>query len=796
MISWFSETVIRFRIAVLLVMTLLTLVLGGFALHVQIKTKFSDLLPRNHPYVEVDQKYKSSFGSSNLVTIMLTVDKGDIFRTDVLGMIRAVTRDLRTVDGVNQFGITSLASKKLKEIKSSTYEIATKPLMWPDVPKTEDDIARLKAAVTNNGLVYGQYVSRDLKSALITVDFIDRLVDYDKAYAEINKVVDQNKIPGVTYRIVGDPILYGWISAHLNETGLIFLLSTSVLGLILFVCSRTWYGTVLPLLSGLLSAVWALGFASLIGFNFDPLIVVLAFLVSARSVSHTVQLIMRFEDEVARGRLNARNNSIVSIKSQFIPGTLGVIVDAGAIMLVAMTPIPLLEKVAVIGTFWVSTIMITAFVVAPVLLSWVRRPGRAVTSIDINPAFDWLLERFALLAVSKWKAAIFATTIVIVAGACFYSMGLKIGDAQAGSPILWPDSQFNRDSASINATFPGSDRMFIVVDGEKDDAIKNPEILAYMQGLQRHIEAQPQIGATVSVADIIPKMMRTMHENNPRYEQIGVDAATNGELLYMYLQGSDPDDLDQFIDRKARSASITAFFRDRQGDTIRTAVARIKDYVATHPLQNGHVLLAGGLIGEIAAVNEVILADQINSIAFALLVVIIASAIAYRSMGSGILFMVPVVIANVITFAFMAIAGIGMNVNTLPVAALGIGLGVDYAFYVVDRIKEEIEDGHPMSEAIRISLLTAGKAVLVTAITMSVGVCIWMLSALRFQADMALLMSLWLFVSATSALVLLPALVAFFKPRFVTGDSNSIEVLEAGSRTTFGALGFMSAAEE
>ncbi|MFA5120682.1 RND family transporter [Zavarzinia sp.] len=771
MIDIFSRAVVRHRFPVLIAMAVVTVVMGWFALHVQIKTRFTDLLPRNHPYVQVDQDYKASFGSSNLVTIMVSADQGEIFTPEILGNIRDITLALRTIEGVNQFGITSLASKKLKEIRSSTYEIETRPLMWPDVPRSADAVAALRAAVLNNGLVYGQYVARDLKSALITVDFIDRLVDYDTAFAQINQVIDAHRLPGVTYRVVGDPMLYGWIGANLGETGLVFLLSVAVLGIILFLCSRTWYGTVLPLLSGLLSAVWALGFAELIGFNFDPLIVVLAFLVSARSVSHTVQLIMRFEDEVDRGRTNARANAVVSVRSQFVPGTLGVVVDAGAIILVAMTPIPLLEKVAVIGTFWVCTIVVTAFVVAPVLLSYVRRPGHVLLGLDVNHLFEGLLRISATVASSRWRIGIFASTAVVVGAAGFYALGLKIGDAQAGSPILWPDSTFNRDSAAVNATFPGSDRMFIVIDGGSQDAMKDPALLAYMQDLQRYIEAQPQVGATVSVADLLPKVMRTLHENNPRYEQIGPDAATNGELLYMYLQGSDPDDLDQFVDRTAAAGAITIYFRDRQGDTIRTAVARIKDFVAHHPPPLGRVLLAGGLIGQIAAVNEVILADQIISIAAALLVVILASAFAYRSMGSGLLFMVPVVIANVITFAFMALAGIGMNVNTLPVAALGIGLGVDYAFYVVDRIKEEVESGLPLGEAIRISLMTAGKAVFVTALTMSVGVCVWMLSALRFQADMALLMSLWLFVSALSALVLLPSLVAFFKPRFVIGHS-------------------------
>jgi predicted RND superfamily exporter protein len=217
---------------------------------------------------------------------------------------------------------------------------------------------------------------------------------------------------------------------------------------------------------------------------------------------------------------------------------------------------------------------------------------------------------------------------------------------------------------------------------------------------------------------------------------------------------------------------VTFFFRDHQGTTIRTAIARLQEFIAQNPDSQVQIQLAGGLVGVLAAANEVILEAKIESIALALVVLILTCAIVYRTLHSGTLFMVPVLLSNTVTFSFMALMGIGMNVNTLPIAALGIGLGVDYAFYVVDEIKEKMARGMSVEEAISHSLLGAGRGVFITAFTLILSVVVWYVSSVRFQAEMGLLMALWLTVSSMSALILMPSLVYLIKPRFVVGSGS------------------------
>lgn len=777
MIKRFSEFCIRRRAWVAGLIGILTLILSYFAMHVEVRTVFEDMLPSAHPYVKVHEKFKDTFGGSNMVTIMLEVDKGDVFQPLVMEKVRTLTLELRKVSAVNAFQIVSLASKKIKEVRASTDGIETRALMWPDLPANAAGYDALRDAVLRNPLVYGPYVSKDLKATLVTVDFIDRQVDYSTVFKEINALVREvNKDHAVRIRVVGDPILYGWVNYYLSETVQLVALALAVTLALLFLLLRTWRGMLLPLLAGLVSAIWALGISKLLGIHFEPLVIVVAMLITSRAVSHSVQIVNRFDDElhaIEAGGETASDAARIALTDLFRPGMLGIIADAGCMAVVAMSPIPMLQKLTVLSVVWVCTLTVSAVILTPVMLSWIRQPRGYAHRIDVMPYLHRILDFAAHVATGRMRHAVLVCTAVVMAASGAYAFKLKIGDANPGSPILWPDSTYNLDSAAINQKFQGADRMFVVVGGTgKRDLIKQTEVLDSMNRFQRFMEAQPEIGGTVSIADVLPVVNRTLREGNPRYQELGDTQAVNGNIMATLDSVSEPGDMDRFVDAQNANAAVTLMFRDRQGATIRTAVARIKEFIANDPLPEGSYMLAGGLIGVMAATNEVILSSQIEAVALALLVLVIICTVVYRSTVAGMLFMVPVIISNTLTFSFMAWKGIGMSINTVPVAALGIGLGVDYAFYIADRIKEELALGASPEEAISTALHSAGLGVVVTAGVLILSTLLWWASSLRFQADMGLLMAMWLGVSAMSALFVMPAIIYVFRPEFIFGRAG------------------------
>ncbi|MDY0207597.1 MAG: MMPL family transporter [Pseudomonas sp.] len=782
-VTWLSLWAIRNRLLVCITVGIITLFFAAVLANLDIRTRFSDMVPHGHPYVDVHQKYQDSFAASNRVTIMVKAKEGDIFRDDVLGEVQRITYDLQQVEGVNPTQIVSLASKKLKRVNASSEGIETRPMMWPDLPETAQDMLELRQAVLNNPLVYGLFVDRDLSSALIQVDFYDHLVDYEKIFPQIQTILDASMLKdSVSLHLVGEPILYGWVAYYLGETVSLALLSLAAMLILLFVFSRTWRGTLLPLLAGLVSAIWSLGFGTLLGYNFDPLVIVVAFIITARAFSHSVQLITRFDDLAVGESIDPARAAEQTMRELFRPSMLGLYADAGAILCVILTPIPLMHKVAIIGSIWVMTITVSAVLLTPALLSYVKRPQGFVHPVNLDGFMNFFLKGAKKLVSSRARYWVAPVTVVLLCGFMFEATKINVGDSSDGSPILWQDSAFNRDSAEINLLYPGSEQMFVVLEGEKMDAMKAPEALDWMLRFSRYMERQPEIGGTVSLADIVIDIRRNLYEGNPRYGELGATRMENGELISFYMQGADPDDLTQFSDVLFKNAAVTLFFRDHKGDTLRNATHYAKEFIQANPLEGVEVKMAGGVLGIIAAVNEILLRDQIEATALAFLVVVLCCVVVYRSSVSGMFFIIPVLIANVVTFASMAWNGIGMSISTLPVVALGIGLGVDYAFYIVDSMKEYLEK-HPEAEpldAVLQSLGSAGRGVLLTAFTLAAGVLFWTLSSLRFQAEMGMLIGLWLIVSALTSLFVLPSLALVFKPKFIFGHSPKIDTQKSG----------------
>lgn len=767
----FSAFCIRNRVAVVCLLGVLTLALGYFAVHVQIKTVFMDMLPLNHPWIQTAEKYKTTFGGTNMVSIIVTAEHGDIFQSDILKKVQKITQEMQQVKGVNQFQIVSLASRKLKSVSASSMGVETKPLMWPDVPETAAGISELEKAVLQNPLVYGHYVSKDLKSTLITVDFIDRLVDYSAIFPEIRKILQGTRGPDVHIGLTGQPILYGWVRHYLPQTLIIALITILAFALTLFVLVRTWRGILLPLLSGSVSCLWALGVAQLLGYNFDPLIVVVAFLITARSISHSVQLATRFDDiNKEHPGITSRDAASMSLKEMFRPGSLGVIADAGAMLVVFLTPIPLLQKISIIGTIWVSTILVSAVVLTPVLLSWIKTSGKHAHSFSLDKPMHWILEFCLRMSTGRPRFIVAGIGVGVFVIAGVLALKVAVGDVRPGSPILWPDSDYNQSASLINSSFPGANTMYVVFHGDKKNVIKNPDVLFTMQKFQRYMEIQPDVGGAESLVDIVSTVNQTLHENNPRYYDLGNSAVQNGQYLYMFVSGSEPGDIQHYADLDFQNAAVTFSFRNHTGTTIRTAFSRVESFIEDHPLQHVTYQLAGGLIGVMAAVNDVLLKGQMEAIALGLLVVILCAMVGYRSTVAGMLFMIPVLISNAVTFAYMTLNHIGLNINTVPVVALGIGLGIDYSFYIIDGIKEDLAKHDNIMRAMTTSLHSAGRGVLITGVTVVVGVVLWMFSSLRFQAEMGILIAIWLSVSVVCALLLMPALLFIFKPRFVFGD--------------------------
>ncbi|MCP4673931.1 MAG: MMPL family transporter [Deltaproteobacteria bacterium] len=737
------------------------------ALRLQVESKTIDLFPSDHPYVETFVKYKDIFGGASTVLIQVEVEEGDIFNKDSLAKIHRVTKDLELLPAINNYQVLSIAQRKVKKLTMDPERgFAATPIMWPKVPQTAEEIERVRHEIYHSPRYFGTLVSLDSKAALIVAGFFEKKMDPELIYERISKIIKRESDDNTKISIIGRPVMLGWILTQYPQIGWLFLYTMLAIFGVLAFYFRDVRGILVPILTAVISAIWGLGFLALLGYNFDPLVIVVPFIISARALSHSVQLIERYFEEykARRDRIEA---SVATFSGLFRPGMVSIVTDAAGVILVFLTPIPLMQKLAVMGGFWVLSIIVSDVIFNPIFLSFL--PAPKISEKERVGMTDRILRVVATWCFGKQRWVVLGSTLVIFVIGFFFARNLVIGDVHPGTPMLWPDSQYNQDTKSIAKRFGKTEIFSVVVEGDTREAVKNPDVLLTMEAFQKHMEALPEVTATSSIADLLPGIISVLHGGDPKWELIPIDPREAGFFLEMIYTSAEPGDLARFVTTNSQNANITLYLKDHKGETLRAVVDAAKQFIDANPMKGVHFRLAGGYGGLLAAINEVVTWHQAQVTILAFSIVFLFCGLAYRSIIAGFLFLVPLLISNYLTYALMGARGIGLDVNALPVVALGVGLGVDYGLYVVDRIKEEFLKCGELRDAVVIAITTAGKAVLFTATTMVAGVAFWTMSFLRFQADMGLLLVFWMVISMLGGLILLPTLIVTLKPRFIVG---------------------------
>jgi predicted RND superfamily exporter protein len=805
-----SERMARHVLGKRLFYLLATLVATGFFAwqipKVKVESPLIDLFPSDHEFVETYKEFQDVFGGANTVIMAIEVTEGDLWNPATLGKIRSLTKELEILDGINNYQVLSLAQRKVKNITVEGGGFQSTPIMWPDVPEKAEDIQKLKDLVHTNARVHGSLVSKDDRAALILAGFFEDKMNVKDVYQRLHDLGKKIEDDHTRVHIIGRPVMLGFIREHMPQLTYLFVATILAMLIILALNFRNLRGVLIPTITAVLSAVWGLGFLGLMGYNFDPLVLVVPFIISARALSHSVQLIERYNEEYVETG-DVRVAAEKTFASLWEPGFVGIVADVLAMLAVLFTPIPLMQKLSIMSAFWGMSIVVTDLVFNPVLLSYLPPPKKL-------PSKDWgplgrFLASVGRLSIGPRKWTILAGTAVAGVLGFLGARIVQIGDVYPGTPMLWSNSEYNRDTEAIGARFGNTDILNVIVEGQAWNAVKSPDVLNKMYLLQRELSRMPEVGGTSSIGDMIPPIIRAMHGSDPRWELTPTEGREAGFFLEMIYGASEPGDLTRFVTPDNKNANIAVYLKDHRGETLRTVVKKLREFVAANPMKqvdpkeleaaqaceraakttgegdDGTVKLneksdcprvepgakfrlAGGFAGLLAAVNEVVLQTEIYVTLAAFFLVFLICAVSYRSVLAGLFFMLPLVVSNYLTYGLMGLRGIGLDVNTLPIVALGVGLGVDYGLYVVSRIEEEYRHSGDLGESIVISMATSGKAVVMTAMTMVAGVVFWTFSFLRFQADMGLLLVFWMSMSMVGSLLLLPTLIWIFKPKFVT----------------------------
>jgi len=763
---------LKYRWASLTTLGLLTLVFGHYARSVRMYSEFRDLLPQAHPYVINYNHFRQIFGTANVMTLDLEVERGDIFNAATLNKIRYIHRQLDLMDGVDHDLIDSITGTNARKlIATSGGLIISRPLLPDDIPTSAADLARLKDDVLHSQ-AYGVLVAPNGKSALITAGFNEGRVDYGEIHRQLERIRHAVEDDNTVLYATGEPVLKAWCWFYEGDLARIFAVTGLFLVGTLILYFRRLYGVLLPMIGAVAQAIWGLGFVGLLGYNLDVLVLVIPLLVTARAASHGVQLLERYFEELEC--TGDKHQAVLNAMGElFLPGAIGILADAAGILVLAVATIPLVRKVAFFASFWGFSNLFTVLILLPLLLDVLPAPqvSRHYVPQWMAASLSWV-GRTCTNRRGRWIVC--AAAAVVVGLGAQQALKLPIGYTEPGSPLLWPNSYFNLSSSRINDTYGGSNDLVIYLQGDHDDALKDPQLLGVLDNFSHYMLEQPEASGTRYTTPLVRHLVSLFHYNDPKWEVYPRNLEGVGQMLFMY-QSSSPSPLVilQYMDYNARNGQFVVYYKNIEGSTLLEAIARARLFIASHPLPHVKFVLAGGSVGLTAALNDEIVYSDRSSTILIMGVVFGLVALSYASFAAGGMVLLTLIAAGVVSFLYIGVKGSGININTLPVTAVGMGIGVDYILYVVDRIRREYRRIGDYDQAIRRAISTSGMAVTFTATTLVGGVLPWYwMSELRFSAEMALLLGLLMITHWLAAVTLVPAIFSIVRPRFVARRSD------------------------
>jgi hypothetical protein len=742
------------------------------ATRLTILPNFIDLYPPSHPYIQTYFKYRNMFGTSNTLVMVLEVKEGTIFdRVETIEKVNRITLDLlHNVPGVNGEQVISITHPKLKTTLTSGSGIKVVPLIYPRLPRDKEELEFLRKKIYTTEGVRGLVVSRDDTATLITAGFWEEYLDLNAMWEKIQEIVRREEADGtVKIYVTGPPVLFAYFVRALGAMGYVFLATAIAMTGLLWFYFRSVQGVVIPTFSGLMSAVWGLGFAGLCGYSIDPLVLVVFVLITARALSHSVQSMERYHEEYhqTHDKQTAIMRSYVSLYS---PAMVSIAADTAATLTIAVASIPLMQKLAFVAAFWILSIFLSVVTLHPIILSFVRPPSHEVKPGRTSDAlYNGITRGLIAIGSGGWRWAVVGLFAVTMMVGLFFAHKLKTGDAEPGNALLYQEHPYNVAFRKLNEKFVGvASQMVIIAEGKLEGAVKNARTLNQLDLFQRHMEQGAGAEGSLTATTLLKKIFRTFREGDPKWEMLPTRDDHVGQLFYLITAGTSRGEMDRFFSPDYTNATISIFYKNYNNDVIHNALDRAKAYIAENSRADDTVryLLAGGLIGILAATNEEVDWSYRVNVPLIFVAVFILSFLTYRSVVGALIVMIPSLVAQPLSEAVMYLLGIDFNINSLPVAAIGIGIGIDYGYYVLSRIVEEYEEVQDFDEANRRAIATTGKAIIFTGTTLVASVVFWLFFPLKFQAEMAFLLMMLMIFHAIGALVFIPAMVSLFRPRF------------------------------
>jgi predicted RND superfamily exporter protein len=766
------------RRTIILVFALLTIVFAAVCVRgLRIDASFTKQLPTTHEYMQtyLDPKVEE-FRGANRVLVALIARDGNMFTPEFFNALKLATDEVIVMDGIDRGRVQSLFTPNVRYLEVVEDGIEAGNVVPADFQPTPQAMAQVRENILKAGIV-GRLVANDFSGALVSaivleqdangrpVDPIvvahaleqrvrDRLQGTGVALAGVD-VRGTGSTPGVDVHMIGFAKVVGDIADGALSV-IVFAIATILLTLAsVWIYCQSFRVALVPVVCSLVAVTWQLGTLVVLGYGIDPLGLLVPFLIFAIGVSHGVQKISAVSDAVLEG-LGSVDAARRTFHQLFTPAIVALLADLVGFVTILMIPVQVIREMAVTASIGVAIVILTDLVLLPVLVSYVKYGPRYRDHVQRRQA---LLTRWwaglARITQRGPAAAIIAIAVVLGIVGAWKGRETPIGDTQAGVPELRADSRYNRDSDIITQKFSiGVDILTVIVEAT------DPVCIRYdaMTAIDRFAWRMQNVTGVQEVVTL------------PYVAKIAIAGWNEGSLAWRSIPRN-PDTLAQstryietstgLLNADCTIVPVYIFLEDHKAATIERIVAAVKAWRAANPIEGLQFRLAAGNVGVMAATNEEVKAKEFPILAGVFAAVSVMCLITFRSLLGTILVVLPLALVSVLVYAVMAIVGIGLKVTTLPMVALGAGIGVDYGIYLYSRMQEFLRQGQSVREAFEHTMRVTGASIIFTGITLAIGVATWVFSPLKFQADIGVMLTFMFLVNMLGAILLLPALAAW-----------------------------------
>lgn len=750
------------RPVILALFLVLTVFLAFNASQIRPDASFERLIPLEHPFIINMLENREDLGNlGNSIRIAVSVKNGDIFNKAYMQTLSEVTDELFYLPGVDRSAMKSLWTPSVRWIEVTEEGFRGGAVIPDGYDGSDESLSSLRQNILKSGQV-GRLVADDFKSTIVYASLFEtnpetgEPLDYKQLSLELEEKI-RNKYrannPNVDIHIIGFAKKIGDLIEGIGAI-LIFALVTMGLTLaFLFAYSRCLVGTIVPVLTSIIAVIWQLGILHLLGYGIDPYSVLVPFLVFAIGISHGVQIVNQLAVEQAQG-FNPLMSARLSFRFLVRPGILALVSDAIGFLTLLFIEIDVIKDLAVAAGVGVAVIIVTNLILHPVIMSYfgLSKGGlKHAKKVEMDGDKKWRVLSFMA------HPSIAPISILIAILGCgiglYYQKDLKIGDLDKGAPELRADSRYNLDNDYIISNYSTSADVMVVMMKTPPELCASYEVMDVMDRMQWRLENTEGVESTASLVTISRLVTKALNEGSFKWFELSRSESIINSSIQRAPAG--------MVNADCSMTPMIVYLKDHQAETLDRVVDTLKSLIEEYPSENYKVLLAAGNAGVEAATNQVISKAKNVMLISVYAVVSILCFLTFRSLAAVICIVTPLALTSVLAEALMAQLGIGIKVATLPVIALGVGIGVDYGIYIFSMLETKLKEGLPLQEAYFQTLRTTGKAVSFTGITLGIGVCTWIFSPIKFQADMGVLLFFMFIWNMVGSMWLLPALARF-----------------------------------